>query len=97
MAFLNETLADGPVEQKIVKQRAVSGGMAYRTVERAKELLGIISEREGWGPGSKCLWRLSVVDDTDDTHSTPSVLAWRAKNNLAAATLPAGEPVGADV
>jgi len=79
MAILTELLAQGPVEQKTVKQRAVVDGMAYRTVERAKELLGVISEREGWGPGSRCLWRLPVEENAveevvDDTHRTPFVV-----------------------
>lgn len=86
MMFLTETLAKGSVEQKIVKQRAVVGGMAYRTVERAKELLGVVSEREGWGPGSQCLWRLPFEENSDEEvadepHSTPHVVVWRAKED----------------
>lgn len=56
MVFLKELLSGGPVEQKVVKSKAVEAGLAYRTVERAKELLGVRSERHGWGPGSKCRW-----------------------------------------
>jgi DNA repair protein RadA/Sms len=86
MMFLNDTLAEGPVEQAIIKQRAVVGGMAYRTVERAKEVLGVISDRDGWGPGSKCLWRLQVEDNPieevpDETHRTPTILAWRSMDD----------------
>ena len=57
MAFLTEILKNGPVEQKKVKLEAIKKGMAYRTVERAKELLEIVSERKGWGQGSVCSWR----------------------------------------
>jgi len=79
MMFLTEALSEGPVEQRIIKQQAVVGGMAYRTVERAKEVLGVVSEREGWGPGSRCLWRLPVEDTPDEegpdeTHRTPFVV-----------------------
>ena len=55
MAFLTDLLKDGPIEQKTIKKEAIKG-MAYRTVERAKELLEITSDREGWGPGSVCYW-----------------------------------------
>jgi phage N-6-adenine-methyltransferase len=58
MGFLKELISGGPVEQKAVKEKAIQAGFAYRTVERAKELLGVQSEREGWGPGSTCHWRM---------------------------------------
>lgn len=86
MMFLTETLAEGPVEQRTIKQRAVAGGMAYRTVERAKEVLGVVSDRDGWGPGSKCLWRLpeedtAVEEVPDEAHRTPTILAWRSMDD----------------
>ena len=58
MVFLTELLANGPVPQQQVKVKAVEVGLAYRTVERAKEILGVISERQGWGPGSVCHWSM---------------------------------------
>lgn len=58
VAFLSELLARGPVQQGEVRQQVVARGLAYRTVERAKELLGAISRREGFGPGSRCYWQL---------------------------------------
>lgn len=57
--FLLDLLVDGPVEQWVVKDKATEAGLAYRTVERAKEFLGVRSRRKGWGPGSKCFWKLS--------------------------------------
>jgi len=42
----------------VVKLKAIQSGLSYRTVERAKEILGVVSERQGWGPGSACHWRL---------------------------------------
>ena len=48
-------------------------GLAYRTVERAKEILGVTYERHGWGPGSTCYWRLPTEDgEAAGDHSTPS-------------------------
>jgi len=57
MAFLTQLLKDGPVEQKKIKLEAIKLGMALRTLERAKELLDVVSERKGFGPGSVCSWR----------------------------------------
>lgn len=57
MSFVMQLLKDGPVEQKNVKFEAAKKGLAYRTVERAKEMLGVISIRKGWGPGSVCYWQ----------------------------------------
>lgn len=56
--FLVECLSNGPVEQAEVKLKAVASGFAWRTVERAKEDLGIRSLREGYGPGGRWLWTL---------------------------------------
>ena len=58
MVFLTELLTKGPVPQQVVKLKAIQAGLAYRTVERAKEILGVISERRGWGPGSTCYWAM---------------------------------------
>ena len=70
MSFLVQLLANGPVEQSMVKFEASKAGLAYRTVERAKEILNVISERKGWGPGSTCYWRWPVEDD--ESHRTPT-------------------------
>ena len=60
--FLTALLAAGPVEQVEIQRRAAAQGIAYRTVERAKGLLGIVSRREGFGPGSTVLWEFPNVD-----------------------------------
>jgi hypothetical protein len=56
--FLLDLLAEGPVPQQAVKAKASEAGLAWRTVDRAKEVLGVKSSRKGWGPGSKCCWSL---------------------------------------
>jgi len=56
--FLLDVLAIGPVLQQDVRSKATEAGLAWRTVERAKEALGVESNRQGWGPGSKCYWSL---------------------------------------
>jgi RecA-family ATPase len=60
--FLVEALASGPVEQAIIQQRAAEMAIAYRTIERAKQLLGIVSRREGFGPGSIVYWELPTAE-----------------------------------
>ncbi|WDI43706.1 DUF5131 family protein [Bremerella sp. P1] len=55
--YLLEVLAEGPVEQQKIKSLASESGLAWRTVERAKEFLGVRSSRNGWGPGSHCVWQ----------------------------------------
>ena len=77
MAFLTDLLSDGPIEQVVIKRLAISEGLAYRTVERAKEMLGIVSMRCGFGPGSSCSWKLPDNETEEDSHRTPTV-AWRS-------------------
>jgi RecA-family ATPase len=61
--FLLDAVADGAVEQKKLKAMAAKAAIAWRTVERAKEVLGLRSGREGWGPGSVCFWELPKEED----------------------------------
>ena len=61
--FLLDALADAPVECNKLKGMAAQAAIAWRTIERAKEMLGVISRRKGWGPGSKCLWEMASHDD----------------------------------
>ena len=62
MSFLVEQLSDGAVEQNKLKQKAVLAGIAVRTMEKAKELLQLVSTRKGFGPGSVCYWALPDKD-----------------------------------
>ena len=45
-AFLRDTLAAGPVPVKDVKKQAREAGIAYRTLERAKQALKVRSGRQ---------------------------------------------------
>ena len=62
ITFLNEMLCDGPITASEISTEADSRGISKRTLNRAKEQLGIVSEREG-KPGKKgggrFLWRFS--------------------------------------
>ena len=67
--LLRQTLENGPIEQRVIKQLAVDRGMAYRTVERAKAELGIISSRVGFGPGSVVSWSLPEAEPDEPYHA----------------------------
>jgi DNA repair protein RadA/Sms len=62
-ALLLEVLSEGPAEQQALMARAAQAGIAWRTVERAKEDLGVVSAREGFGAGGKWLWQLPAAGD----------------------------------
>jgi RecA-family ATPase len=62
--FLLDLLAKGAVKQQTVEVKAKEAGLAWRTVERAKEGLGVESSRKGWGPGSECYWNLPKQDQS---------------------------------
>jgi hypothetical protein len=55
--FLVLTLQDGPVLVPDIRRRAGSKHQ-WKTIERAKTKLKIISHREGFGPGSTVKWAL---------------------------------------
>lgn len=53
-------LGEGRVEAKSVIRLASEAGVSAATLKRAKKALGVISFREGFGPGSKFFWRLDA-------------------------------------
>jgi hypothetical protein len=53
--FLQDTLGNGPVDNKLVKKNAKEADIAEITLKRAKSILGVRSEKEGDGPWT---WRL---------------------------------------
>jgi len=66
--FLTGILSRGPMAQKDIKAEATKRGVAWRTVERAKADLGIVSERRGFGQGSVVYWSLPP----DEQHTPPT-------------------------
>lgn len=71
---LHELLANGPVEQRAVEEHAIEQGLSWRTVERAKADLGIVSRRKGFGPGSIVYWELppSKADQESPSLTPPT-------------------------
>ncbi len=56
--FLRAVLAAGPVPSKEVKLVATEEGISESALRRAKEALGVVSQREGFGPSGRFLWTL---------------------------------------
>jgi hypothetical protein len=63
--FLVQKLGDGPMPQQQLLSQATQEGIARRTLERAKENLGVVSKRRGHGPGGAWYWEL-LYHDKDD-------------------------------
>jgi hypothetical protein len=72
-AFLIEMLSTGPVEQKVVARKSVDISIAYRTVERAKQDLGVRSTRKGFGPKSVLFWELPMDEETENKSHRPHI------------------------
>jgi hypothetical protein len=60
--WLRETLADGPVAAVDIYKAARDAGFSQDQAKRAKRRIGARSERQGFGPDSKCHWRLPDGD-----------------------------------
>jgi len=56
--FLRSVLEDGPLSAKDVLRKGQAAGFADRTLRRAKTIVGIKAERQGFGPGSTWVWKL---------------------------------------
>jgi putative DNA primase/helicase len=58
--FLLDVLSEGQEEQKEIKRQSEEAGFHWRTVRRAKDLLGVEAVREGGiGEKGRWLWRLT--------------------------------------
>jgi hypothetical protein len=56
VTFLKDQLANGPIAADTIKERADAEGIASRTLARAREDMGIITEKAGFSGG--WVWRL---------------------------------------
>ena len=73
--FLTKFLADGPQEARYVVEVSKGAGISKRTLDRAKESLGIQSYKEGggrYGEGSKWFWKLPDWESEDENVSNNS-------------------------
>jgi len=58
--WLRDLLMAGPLAADEVQRLAERDGLKWRTVQRAKKKAGAVSERDGFGPGAKYVWRLAM-------------------------------------
>jgi hypothetical protein len=56
--WLEELLARGPLSAGCVKTEASAAGFAWRTVQRARERLGVRTARAGFGAAGEWVWSL---------------------------------------
>lgn len=64
-AMLLDHLAHGSLAVKDLQRTATREGIGWKTVERAKQRLGIESKREGFGKGAKVMWTLPTHTPND--------------------------------
>src|SRR5262249_50873768 len=67
--WLREMLATDRQLAVDVWRTGQDAGFSRDALKRAKLRIGATTEREGFGPGSKCYWRLddASTDEVDDT------------------------------
>jgi hypothetical protein len=56
--WLRQTLANGAVLASDLRPAAQDAGFSWDAVKRAKNRIHARTDRDGFGPGSKCYWRL---------------------------------------
>jgi hypothetical protein len=66
--WLADLLQAGPIESKVIFEKARTEGIAERTLERAKTSLKVKTSRKGFGPTGGWFWELpnNVKRDADD-------------------------------
>jgi hypothetical protein len=60
-AFLQDILADGPVDAKLVQADAKRAGIAERTLKRAKRRLEVRAQKRGFGESGAWVWSLPAT------------------------------------
>jgi hypothetical protein len=67
--FLRQELAGGGVLSRQLRKAADGGGLAWRTVQRAKRALGVVSNKQGMQGG--WLWRLPEQTESEECQESP--------------------------
>lgn len=65
-------LARDPVPARQVKALARAADIADRTLDRAREAIGAVTRREGFGKGARWLWSLPDPIDATEAPFSPS-------------------------
>jgi hypothetical protein len=84
-------LADGPLPAGNVKRIAATGGVAERTLQRARHALGVTARRQGWGPGGHYVWSMPATANQDSNHGTHGEHAMDAMDAIPADSEEAGD------
>jgi hypothetical protein len=63
--WLREMLANGRKLQRVILEAGRDAGFAKGALNGAKRRIGAKTERDGFGPGSKCYWTLEMVASDD--------------------------------
>ena len=67
--WLKKTLAAGRVLASEIRRAGQDAGFSWSGLHRAKSRVGAATDREGFGPGSKCFWRLTDASQLEaDSH-----------------------------
>jgi hypothetical protein len=75
MEWLQERLSDGcPVSQREIRADAKASGIAWRTLRRAKDSLGVSSEKQGFKGGWH--WQLPEAEDVQQPPKVSSSETW---------------------
>ena len=60
-ALVAELLTNGEAAATDAESLAAERGVPWRNVQRAASQMGVRRQREGFGPGSRILWRLPAA------------------------------------
>lgn len=64
-SFLEQILADGPLRQREVKEATEAKGLAWATVRRAKDALGIVTKKKSYSDAGYWEWSLPVEGNAE--------------------------------
>ena len=91
--LLNWMTIDGPIPARLGREVLRTQGFDHRNrwrLQRAKQEAGVVSKRNGWGPGSAYYWLgerdLSPIPETPNTWASCTACGWSAR--LPASQLP---------
>jgi len=66
MNFLRDALGEGPRDATDATSEAIAKGITAKTLRDAREALGVVVKRVGFGAGSKFVWSLPPAESTSN-------------------------------
>lgn len=86
--WLEQLLSEGSSEHSEIERLATKSGFAMRTVTRAKQQLGIVSQRKGFGRGATYVWSLPCRPQQTMQASLPRMARMGVHDDRAKPQLP---------